>query len=340
MVTFVDKNGREVKVSIFDAVFSPGRTIRTKKRAAKPKANAAKVEAAAPVAEAGPAEPAPTPAPEAPTEPTPAEPTATEAATQTPDEITTEAPATATIETPAEAAAATAEVATESKVEEAAAVTTEEEAATTPAAEPSAEWTEKDDKLLMEMKGNNNTWKQINAALPGKTHTKEHYKTLSKGKGKETAEVKDNEPVQVRGKENAGGNGNGKETAAAEGSGKGKGKQASSRRLPNYVDHEAILKTDEFDNDEYDGPRPVIVKENGAPLTARETRFLFQLHEYFEGIKWLMITSRFGDKANGDLDPKKLRRILGDRQWSDRTFNITAKNLVGREPPEQMVPKY
>lgn len=69
-------------------------------------------------------------------------------------------------------------------------------------------------------------------------------------------------------------------------------------------------------------------------------RFLFQLHEYFETMKWIQIKSRFGDKTWKDLDPNELRRQLGDKQWSERTFNLTVKHLVGYEPPEQLVPKY
>jgi len=234
-------------------------------QAAKPKANTATVEAAAPVAEAGPAE--------APTELTPAEPTATEAATQTEAEITTKTPAAVATEVPAEAAVTPAEVLAKTKAEEVAAVTAGGEAATTPAAEPSAEWTEEDDQLLMEMKANNNSWKQINDAFPGKTHIKERFKTLNKGKGKETVQGNGKKIVEGKAKESVEGNGK----KSAEGKGNGKGKPAaggSKKRQHNWVDADALLLTDEFDGEEYDseerGPCPEIVVDKYSPNSAGE----------------------------------------------------------------------
>ena len=69
-------------------------------------------------------------------------------------------------------------------------------------------------------------------------------------------------------------------------------------------------------------------------------KFLFELHEYFEGIKWLQITSRFWDKVGKRIEPLELRAKLGDRKWSDRTFTITPRDLEGRQMPEAAMPQF
>ena len=67
-------------------------------------------------------------------------------------------------------------------------------------------------------------------------------------------------------------------------------------------------------------------------------RFLFQLHEYFERMKWLQITSRIWDKTSKRLNANEIRELLGDGQWSDRTFTVRQRDIAGYPVPEHVLP--
>ena len=56
------------------------------------------------------------------------------------------------------------------------------------------EWTAAEDAILVAMKAENKTWKEIGDAFKGKDHLKDHYKELVKGK--EDTEPKGKEEVE------------------------------------------------------------------------------------------------------------------------------------------------
>jgi hypothetical protein len=212
------------------------------------KPSTANAEAEAPVAEAAPSEAA--------TEATPAEPATAEAAIQVAAESATQTPLEATAVAAAETA--NAQATAENKAEGVFAVTSEED--------PSAGWTEEDDQLLMQMKAENKTWKEIGAALPGKKGPKDRFKTLSKGKGKE--------PAAANGKAKQPDGGKGIEAAT------GKGKESAGGSAKKYKHRHPHLATDlssgDEDNDdawkdeEEEKARMVIPVEEGSPLNIRE----------------------------------------------------------------------
>lgn len=218
------------------------------------KPNTANAEAESPVAEAASSEAA--------IEATPAEPATAEAAIQVAAESATQTPLEATAVAAAETA--NAQATAENKAEGVNAVTTEED--------PSAGWTEEDDQLLMQMKAENKTWKEIGVALPGKKGPKDRFKTLSKGKGKEPAAANGQENANGKAKQPDGGKG--KEAAT------GKGKETAGGSAKKYKHRQPHLATDlssgDEDNDdawkdeEEEKARMVIPVEEGSPLNIRE----------------------------------------------------------------------
>ncbi|MCJ1478648.1 hypothetical protein MMC13_007329 [Lambiella insularis] len=173
----------------------------------------------------------------------------------------------------------TSPAATEGGVDAAATGHPETDAMPAKETKTASDWTEEDDQKLLDLKAAKTSWKQIGTAFAGKKSIKElkvQYKQLSTG----SSQVSTTTPA-------------------------GDDKQNDENKQIEEASPPA-------GNNEQAPMQPALRLSDGTELTLRDMMYLGRLHEHYENLKWLSVTSKFLDRTDKFIDHNLLRNTIGD----------------------------